>query len=305
MKIQSRTVLGIVPLALALAACGGGQPAQSPSDETTGSTSGDSTGNDADSGAPSAEGAPSSGTTSGDRFQVNEGTGVARDAKGVKESKLKATATETLLKFIVVDKAAQDAPIAGIVISLTAPDGKKFFTEETDAKGYAEVLVPAGKKYDLVYLSLGRRDISAEVDVAQKPNQTLKLTLRYKKILPPEPPTKHGGPPGFTLDGIEFDTGKATLRPESFARLDGVLEFLQYKKTAHVVISGHTDNQGKPAANKKLSEARAQACRDYLIKKGIEPSRIEAVGYGDEQPIASNATEEGRQQNRRIEAREL
>ena len=301
MKTQSRTVLGIVPAALLVIACGGGQPAQSPADES----GAEPTNTETDSSAPASDATPSEGSASGDRFQVNEGTGVAQDAKGVKESKLKATATETLLKFIVVDKAAQDAPIAGIVISLTGPDGKKFFTEETDAKGYAEVLVPAGKKYDLVYLSLGRRDISAEVDVANKPNQTLKLTMRYKKILPPEPATKHGGPPGFTLDGVEFDTGKATVRPESHARLDSVFEFLTYKKTARVVIAGHTDNQGKPAANKKLSEARAQACRDYLIKKGIDPSRIEAVGYGDEQPVASNDSEEGRQQNRRIEAREL
>jgi OOP family OmpA-OmpF porin len=88
-------------------------------------------------------------------------------------------------------------------------------------------------------------------------------------------------------------------------RLDRVVEFMTYKKQARIQISGHTDNMGKKAANKVLSQNRANACRDYVISKGIDGSRIEAVGYGDERPIAPNDTEEGRQENRRIEAMEL
>jgi outer membrane protein OmpA-like peptidoglycan-associated protein len=84
-----------------------------------------------------------------------------------------------------------------------------------------------------------------------------------------------------------------------------VVEFMMHKKKARIQISGHTDNMGKKAANKLLSQNRARACRDYVISKGIDASRIEAVGYGDERPIAPNDTEEGRAQNRRIEAVEL
>lgn len=80
---------------------------------------------------------------------------------------------------------------------------------------------------------------------------------------------------------------------------------MTYKKSARIEISGRTDNVGNPKSNKVLSEKRAQACRDNLISKGIDGSRVEAVGYGDEQSIASNDTEEGRQKNRRIEAIEL
>jgi outer membrane protein OmpA-like peptidoglycan-associated protein len=80
---------------------------------------------------------------------------------------------------------------------------------------------------------------------------------------------------------------------------------MTYTKSSRIEISGHTDNAGNPKTNQKLSEKRAQACRDYLISKGIDGSRIEAVGYGDQRPVAPNDSEDGRQQNRRIEAREL
>ncbi|MFI5301922.1 MAG: OmpA family protein, partial [Polyangiales bacterium] len=81
--------------------------------------------------------------------------------------------------------------------------------------------------------------------------------------------------------------------------------YLTHKKSARIEISGHTDNVGNPKTNKALSEKRAQACRDYLISKGIDGARVQAIGYGDERPIAPNDTEDGRQKNRRIEATEL
>jgi len=195
----------------------------------------------------------------------------------------------------VIDK--NKGPIRDIVIALTATDGQKYYTDHTDAAGYAEVLVPVGKKYDLVYLSLGSSEIAATVSVTDEPRQNIKLTLVYE-----------GVPPGarrFVLDGINFDTGKATIRPESFPRLDRVVEFMAHVKGARIRISGHTDNVGNPKDNKALSERRAQACRDYVVSKGIDASRIEAVGYGEEIPIAPNDTAEGRQQNRRMEATEL
>jgi outer membrane protein OmpA-like peptidoglycan-associated protein len=107
------------------------------------------------------------------------------------------------------------------------------------------------------------------------------------------------------LGGITFDTGKATIRSESFPRLDSVVEYMTHKKSSRIEISGHTDNVGNPKANKTLSQKRAQACRDYLISKGIDGSRLQAIGHGDERPIAPNDTDDGRQRNRRIEATEL
>jgi len=222
----------------------------------------------------------------------------AKAAHGATASKIKATKTEAALKFVVVDK--EKGPIKGIVIAVTAPDGKKFHTEETDAEGYAEVLVPNGQKYDLVYLSLGRQDIASSVAVSNEPRQNVKLTLRYKRY-----EYEAADSAQIVLEGINFDTGKATIRAESFPRLDGVVEYLAHKRAARIEISGHTDNVGNPKTNKALSQKRAQACRDYLISKGIDGGRVEAKGYGDERPIAPNDTEAGRQKNRRIEATPL
>lgn len=282
---------------LALTACGGGAPAESPSavPETESAPEAAVPGASSDA---SANGADVDSDEAGNSFDLKD-SDTAKDAHGASESKIKPTKTEAALKFIVVDK--EKGPIEGVVVALTAPDGKKYYTEETDAKGYAEVLVPVGKKYDLVYLSLGRTDIAASVPVADEPNQNIKLTLRYKRYNA----EKDGTPPRFVLDGVNFDTGKATIRPESLPRLDNVVDFMQHKKSAKIEISGHTDNVGNKKANKTLSEKRANACRDYLISKGIDGSRIKAVGWGDEKPIAPNDTEAGRQKNRRIEATEL
>lgn len=218
----------------------------------------------------------------------------AREAHGASTSKIKATRTSAAMKFLAIDK--DKGPIKGVVITLTGPSGTTYYTEETDAEGYAEVLVPVGVKYDVAYLSLGRRDIATTVTVTDEPNQNVKLTLRYKR----QPP-----PPPFVLSGVTFDTAKATIRPESFSRLDIVVEFMRYKKRARVEIAGHTDNVGNRKANRTLSEKRAQACRDYVVSKGIDRDRIDAVGFGDERPLVPNDSDEGRQKNRRIEAREL
>lgn len=285
--------------ALFLAACGGAPPAETPTDVApepasqpapvaTSDESADETARSTPDVPPPSE----DGT-----FVLKDAGGSAKAAHGVTPSKLTATKTEALIKFIVVDKEKQ-VPIPGIVISLTAPDGTKYHTAETDAEGYGEVLVPIGKKYDLVYLSLGRQDVTANVAVPDEPRKTIKLTLRYKRF-------EQEGEPRFVLDGVQFDTGKATLRPESFPRLDGIAEYLKHKPSTRIQISGHTDDVGSPKANKQLSEQRARACRDYLVSQGIDASRIEAVGYGSERPIATNTTPEGRQQNRRIEAIQL
>lgn len=277
---------------LTLVACGGAPPAQAPETAQT-----DETAPATPAGAPTpAEDTGANSATDDNQFALRN-SDTAGDAHGVAPSKIKPTATEAAMKFFVVDK--DKGPVPGIVISLTAPDGKRYYTEETDAKGYAEVLVPVGKKYDLVYLSLGQRDVAASVPVADEPNQNIKLTLRYKGYQKP------GVEPRFVLKGVEFDTGKATIRPESLPRLDMVVEYMQHKKDARIEISGHTDNVGKKQANKLLSQKRADACRDYLIKQGIDGSRIKAIGHGDERPIDSNDTEQGRQANRRIEATEL
>ena len=222
-------------------------------------------------------------------FQLRD-SDAPKGAQGANKSKIKATKTEAAMKFVVTDK--ENGPIKGVVICLNSPAKTQYCTDETDAEGYAEVLVPVGQKYDVTYLSLGGGDVATSVTVTDEPKQNIKLTLRYKR-----PPARTP----FVLKGVNFDTGTAVLRHESALRLDLVVDFMKRRKSAAVEISGHTDNVGNAKTNKTLSLKRAQACRDYLTSKGIEGSRITAVGHGDERPVAPNDSDEGRQKNRRIE----
>lgn len=104
-----------------------------------------------------------------------------------------------------------------------------------------------------------------------------------------------------TLHNVFFDIDKAQLKEESFKELDLLYEFLMINPQTVIEISGHTDNTGSDAHNDSLSIERAKTVRDYLLTKGIASQRIQFKGYGSTQPIASNSTEEGRQQNRRTD----
>jgi OmpA-OmpF porin, OOP family len=102
---------------------------------------------------------------------------------------------------------------------------------------------------------------------------------------------------------VHFATAKWKVLPDSFALLDQVVQVLKDQPAMRLSIEGHTDSVGGEAMNMKLSQARAEAVRDYLVKKGVDTERLEAVGYGPTKPIASNKSETGRAQNRRTEFR--
>jgi len=104
----------------------------------------------------------------------------------------------------------------------------------------------------------------------------------------------------FNFDRLLFDTGQATLQPSSQEQLNNIAEILKAYPNVHVKIGGYTDNTGDAAANVALSEARAKNVMNSLVAAGIDPSRLESKGYGDQYPVGDNATEEGRAQNRRI-----
>ncbi|HSM92498.1 MAG TPA: OmpA family protein [Anaeromyxobacteraceae bacterium] len=100
---------------------------------------------------------------------------------------------------------------------------------------------------------------------------------------------------------IRFETGKATIDPASTGTLDEVAEIVKANPAiTKMTIEGHTDSVGDAALNKQLSQDRADAVKSYLAGKGIEGDRMTAVGYGSEQPIASNDTDDGRAKNRRV-----
>jgi outer membrane protein OmpA-like peptidoglycan-associated protein len=103
------------------------------------------------------------------------------------------------------------------------------------------------------------------------------------------------------LYGILFDTDSARIRSESFATLDEVVRVLSTEKSWSLTIEGHTDSTGTALHNRTLSEQRANSVREYLVGKSVAAGRLSTVGFGQANPVADNATELGRAQNRRVE----
>ena len=104
----------------------------------------------------------------------------------------------------------------------------------------------------------------------------------------------------FATRGIQFDPAKATLKASSYPMLDEIVSILGEYTDYDLKMGGHTDSNGSNELNLRLSQARVDAVKSYLITKGVAASRIDAVGYGEEQPIAPNNTAAGRAQNRRV-----
>lgn len=101
--------------------------------------------------------------------------------------------------------------------------------------------------------------------------------------------------------GITFATDSSTVQPQFRPTLDKVADVLDRYNQTYVDVYGHTDSTGSAQYNQALSERRADAVADYLVSRGVQQARIEAIGYGLTQPIASNDTVEGRAENRRVE----
>ena len=105
----------------------------------------------------------------------------------------------------------------------------------------------------------------------------------------------------FVTNNILFETGKATLKPESMAEIQKVAEYMKKNPTARFEVQGHTDNQGSDKINDPLSQQRAEAVVKALEGLGCDPFNMRAVGKGSHEPVADNATEAGRAKNRRVE----
>jgi OOP family OmpA-OmpF porin len=105
----------------------------------------------------------------------------------------------------------------------------------------------------------------------------------------------------FAMKAVQFELGKATLKSESFPVLNQIVNIMKKYPDYHLSIEGHTDNTGSTDVNRKLSEARAKSCYDYLIQKGIPANRLAYKGFGPSRPIADNSTYSGRTLNRRVE----
>ena len=105
----------------------------------------------------------------------------------------------------------------------------------------------------------------------------------------------------LVINDLLFDTGGATLKPQSQRRLEPLVQYLLGNTKREIIIEGHTDSIGESETNKRLSLRRADTVKEFLIIRGVNPTRIETRGFGEEVPVASNTTNAGRSLNRRVE----
>lgn len=108
-----------------------------------------------------------------------------------------------------------------------------------------------------------------------------------------------------TIEGTNFDTNSAKLKPEADKKLNDVVDFAMQNKEASLAITGYTDSRGSDKLNQNLSERRAESVKAYLVKKGIAADRITTQGEGAANPVADNKTSEGRAKNRRVEIKSM
>ena len=201
------------------------------------------------------------------------------------------------VNIILMRTETQGGMIAGLVVDYTSKEPLVVdvtvtdlgLTTRTDSSGRFtfENLEPV-----TYLLKVEAMDyITSHTDVTVLPDETAEIVVHLIR-----------GGTVITLEGIEFEFGKAIIKKESSPTLDRAAAILTNHPEIEVEIQGHTDSIGTAEANLKLSQARAEAVRDYLIDiHMIEPVRLIPIGYGEKQPVADNATEAGRAKNRRVD----
>lgn len=164
--------------------------------------------------------------------------------------------------------------------------------------GKFSLRLPAGDKYEIFVL--GFKD-STSLNVLEIP--ALGTNASYKKPFIVD--LQHQAAKTFVLEGVNFETGKADLTPDSYPVLNDLVTYLKRNDDDRIEIGGHTDNVGKAASNLLLSMERAKSVMAYLIAQGANPTQLTAKGYGMAMPLESNSTASGKATNRRTEVKIL
>lgn len=221
----------------------------------------------------------------------------------------------TYVKAKVLD-AQTNKPLVAQVDFMNLGTQKRHAFNVSDEKGEFLVCLPVGKNYGLNVAKEGylfySENFALDGDVSFDEPYVLEIKLNpippavaakpvVTKPTPSKPKPTVTKPTPIILKNIFFASGSAVLKPESAGELLKLYDLLQTNPKMNIQINGHTDNIGGDADNLALSEKRAKAVYDYLIQKGISSSRLKYKGYGESQPIITNATPEGRQMNRRTE----
>lgn len=203
----------------------------------------------------------------------------------------------TLLKGTVTDAISGEAIAADIEIVDNEKNEIVTLTNSNSATGKYMLSLPSGKNYGI--------SVKAEGYLFHSENFNIPATTGYQEVIKDVILSKVGVGTKIVLKNIFFDYNKSSLRSESYPELNRLQKLLESYPGMRIEIGGHTDNRGSLKYNTDLSEARAKAVVDYLVSAGIDRSRLEYKGYAYLQPIDTNDTDEGRQQNRRVEFKVL
>ena len=207
------------------------------------------------------------------------------------------TSQITILKGIITDAISQN-PLEATIDIVDNQLNEVIASFQSNSKtGRYLVSLPSGKNYGIA--------VKKENYLFHSENFDIPALAAYQEITKDIVLNNVTVGTKIVLNNIFFAVGKATFRPESNSELERLLKLLVDVPTLKIEISGHTDNKSSAEYNLKLSENRAKAVLDYLVKNGITTDRLVAAGYGFSQPIAPNDTEEGRQTNRRTEFKVL
>lgn len=223
---------------------------------------------------------------------------LAGRAQPIKETPLApavavATAKVTILKGIVTDELSKQ-PVAATIDVIDNVRGESIATFQANGvSGRYLVSLPSGTNYGIV--------VRQEGYLFHSENFDLPATATYAEVIKDVQLKKLEVGATIVLRNIFFDTGKASLRPESTAELTRLLKLLEEQPALKLEMAGHTDNVGTAAANRDLSLRRAQTVVAYLVGKGILAERLTSVGYGDTRPVLPNTSKVNRQLNRRTE----
>lgn len=199
--------------------------------------------------------------------------------------------------------AISKAPLAAELEVLELTSKQVFYKSKANSDGSFLICLPIGQNYALNVSQSGYTFYSANFALAEvrSADQAYELNAGLQPLPAETAPLAAVDKTPVVLRNVFFETGSAALRPESTPELDHLVALLQQNPSLKIQINGHTDNVGSDAENLKLSEQRAKAVYSYLISKSIPAERLKYKGFGESQPIADNATEEGRKENRRTE----
>ena len=201
-----------------------------------------------------------------------------------------------LLSGTVLNQQTGKVPEDATITYEDLSNGKVLGQAKPDpSSGKYKLVLPYGKNYGITAKAKGLIPASTNLDLSTMKGRYLELDDRDLSMVP----LVKGNT--ATINNLFFDLGKAALKPESEPELKRILQVMKENKALVIEISGHTDNTGSDEINNKLSLERANAVKDYLLNGLIESTRIRTKGYGKSKPKADNATEEGRQINRRVE----